>query len=147
MKHLRLLAPFILILASCAKPQELVYKGVSNFYVSALGVSGTGIGADVLLYNPNRYPVQIKDADLDVFLNNRPAGKAVLNDRVTIPARDSVAVPVVVEAGLGNIVNAGLQLLKSPEVLVKLNGTVKAGRSGVFVRVPIRYEGKQKLKL
>ena len=147
MKRLLYVFSVLLLLASCAKPQNLVYKRVSNFYVSALGVNGTGIGADVVLYNPNKYPLDIKDADLDLFLNNRPSGKAVLNDRVTIPARDSVAVPVLVEAGLGNLVNAGMQLMKNPEVMVKLNGTVKAGRGGVFVRVPIRYEGKQKLKL
>lgn len=147
MKNLRLLAPVLLLLASCAKPQNLVYKRVSNFYVSALGVNRTGIGADVVLYNPNRYPLDIKDADLDLFLNNRPAGKAVLDKRVSIPAKDSVAVPIEVESNLGDLVNAGLQLLKGPEVTVRLNGTVRAGRGGVFVRVPIRYEGKQKLKL
>lgn len=147
MKTFRLLLPVVLLAASCTKPQNLVYKGVSNFYVSALGVNRTAIGADVMLYNPNKYPLDIKDADLDLFLNNRPAGKAVLDQRVSIPARDSVAVPVEVDASLGNIVNAGFQLLKNPEVMVKLNGTVKAGRGGVFVRVPIRYEGKQKLKL
>lgn len=147
MKNLRLLLPAILLLASCAKPKNLVYKGVSNFYVSALGVNHTGIGADVMLYNPNKYPLDIKDADLDLFLNNRPAGKALLDKRVTIPALDSVAVPVAVDASLGNLVNAGMQILKNPEVMVKLNGTVRAGRGGIFVRVPIRYEGKQKLKL
>jgi LEA14-like dessication related protein len=126
MKNLRLLAPLLLLLASCAKPQNLVYKGVSNFYVSALGVNRTAIGADVMLYNPNSYPLDIKDADLDLSLNNRPAGKAVLDQRLSIPARDSVAVPVEVDASLGNIVNAGFQLLKNPEVMVKLNGTVKA---------------------
>jgi LEA14-like dessication related protein len=146
-EHLRLLFPLFLILSSCAKPQNLVYKRVSNFYVSALGVNRTGIGADVVLYNPNKYPLDIKDADLDLFLNNRPAGKAVLDKRVSIPGNDSVAVPVEVESNLGDLVNAGMQLLKGPEVMVKLNGTVRAGRGGVFVRVPIRYEGKQKLKL
>lgn len=147
MKSLRYVFPVLLLLASCAKPQALVYKRVSNFYVSALGINRTAIGADVVLYNPNKYPLDIKDADLDLFLNNRPAGKAALDQRVSIPGRDSVAVPVEVDASLGNFVNAGMQLLKNPEVMVKLNGTVKAGRGGVFVRVPIRYEGKQKLKL
>jgi len=146
-KNFRLALLPLLMLAACASPQSLEYKGVSNFYISAVGLNKSTIGADVMLYNPNRYAVDVKDADLDIFLNNRPAGKAVLDRRVSIPARDSVAIPVAVQASLGSLVNTGIQLMKNPEVMVKIAGSVRAGRGGVFVRVPVRYEGKQKVEL
>ena len=49
---------------SCRQPKDLVYKSVQNF-----GLQKGKALMDISFYNPNRYKLKLKNADLDVFLN------------------------------------------------------------------------------
>lgn len=134
-----------LFLASCANPKDLVYQDVKNFRVNKISLNPE-VGMDVQFYNPNKYSMTLKDADVDLYINNKLAGHATLDKRFNIPASSTFLLPVTLVADLQNIIPNALSLLANEEVNVKLTGHVKAGK-GVLVSIPIRYEGKKRLNV
>jgi LEA14-like dessication related protein len=136
------------MLAGCAQPKNLEYKGVENIRINSVSFSKTELGADVKFYNPNNYPMILKDAIADVYVNNKLIGNVKLDNTFTIPKKNTFSLPVLVNANLGGVLGNLVQALGNKEVTVKLVGSVKAGRiNGIFIPIPINYEGKQKLNL
>ena len=101
---------------------------------------------DLRLFNPNKYPLKLKDADVDVFLNGNKLGTMLLSECFPVPGLDTFSMPVTLDVDLKNVLPNALQLLMNPEVDIRLEGSVKAGRHGVYLNVPVHYEGKQDLR-
>jgi LEA14-like dessication related protein len=145
----RLLAFFALVvigLGSCARPQALQYKGVDRVFLGSVSTTGLQLGMDLKLFNPNNYDMLLKGADLNAFINGRPAGKANLLSSTTVPANDSFTLPVTIGLDVSNILGNALDILTQKEVGVRLEGTVRAGKGNFAVPVKVRYEGRQKIK-
>lgn len=138
-----------LLLLACAKPTGFDYLGVKNVKVLRFGLKESTVGLDVGYYNPNKFPVVMKRADVDVYVNDDYFGKTTLDTTIHIPRRDTFYLPVVLKVDMGA---SALRLIQTiaqgqEEVKVKLDGNVRVGRSGIFINYPIRYEGMQKLGL
>lgn len=137
-----------LLAAGCAKPTGFDYLGVKNLKVLSFGLKQSTVAADVEYYNPNKYPVTMKGAAVDVYVNNNYFGKSTLDSTINIPKKDTFLLPVVLQVEMNNTAMTLLQTLTSGQdsVLVKLDGKAKIGRSGIYINYPIHYEGKQKLR-
>ncbi|RYD53404.1 MAG: hypothetical protein EOP52_04530 [Sphingobacteriales bacterium] len=147
MRNIRLLlAAFVFLMASCARPVALQYKGVDRVFLGSVNAKGLQLGVDLKLYNPNSFPMMLKNADLQAFINNRPAGTANLLSSQEVPALDTFILPVTISLDASNLLGNAVDLLTQKEVLVKMEGTVRAGRGGITVPLQVRYEGKQKVK-
>jgi LEA14-like dessication related protein len=135
-------------MVACAKPTGFDYLGVKNFKVISFGLKESTVGAEVEYYNPNRYPVTMKGAAVDVYVNNNYFGKSTLDSSIKIPEKDTFSLPVTLKVNMNGTVMSLLQTLTSgrDSILVKLDGKAKIGRSGIFINYPIHYEGMQKLK-
>lgn len=137
---------FVLLLAGCKKPVSPTFIGYENFRVEKVGVQNTVLATDVKLYNPNAYALQLKSADIDVYLNNDFLGHSALDSLITLPARDTAYVPLRLTASARDLLSNSLKLMLNPEVRVRISGSAKAGRSGFFINVPIDYEGTQRIQ-
>ena len=137
----------ILLLVGCAQPKDLQYKGIQDIRINAASFSKTQLGANVKCYNPNSYPMVLNEAVADVFLDNKHIGNVVLNETFNVPKKDTFLLPVLLNADLGGVLGNLFQAFANKEVMIKFTGSVKAGRNGIFVNIPISYEGKQKLNL
>lgn len=136
---------FLLLIIACSSPQALVYQDVKNFKVMEISMQPK-VGLDVQFYNPNKSGMVLKDADIDLFINDNFIGKATLDDKYEISGLDTFLLPIILKADLKNVIPNALSLALNKEVKVGLKGTVKAGR-GVFVPISINYEGMQKLNI
>lgn len=143
---LPLLILSIICLASCTEPKQLVYQDAKNFRIGKLSFNESEVGMDLQFFNPNNFAMTLKDANIDVYINNSFIGKAALSSAFNVPAKDTFLMPVSLNADLTNIFQNALQILFNKEVEVKLDGTVTGGR-GVFFTIPIKYQGKEKLNV
>ncbi len=133
----------VMLFSACRQPKELVYQNVEHFSMKQASKDKTLLAMDIRLYNPNNYSMKLKSADVDVFLNGNHAGKMNATNQCLLPARDTFSLPVTLEVELKNVLPNVLQLLMNSDVDIKLNGKIKAGRNGVYVTIPVNYEGKQ----
>jgi LEA14-like dessication related protein len=136
----------ILVSSACHAPKDLIYVGVQNFNIGKAGLKQTVLSMDVQLYNPNNYRLKLKHADMDLFINNNRLGKINLNGKIPVPHLDTFLLPVTLDVDIAHALPNMLQLAFNSEVNVKLSGSVRAGRHGIFITVPVSYEGKQDIR-
>jgi LEA14-like dessication related protein len=138
-----LLPLFLFCLLSCKYPKNLEYKDIRHFKLQQAKFQQPKVTMDISLFNPNNYAMRLKQADIDVFINGNKVGKMQIPRAVHIPSRDTFVLPATLSVDLRNALPNALQLVMNSEVNIKLIGTVKAGRHGIFITVPLNYEGKQ----
>lgn len=134
-------------LFSCQKLQEPEYVDVDNLKVNSSGRSNTTLSADVRFYNPNRKSINFKSGSLDIYVENKMLGHTELDSLINIPRLDTFLIPVTIKVDMQHLLNNALTLALKDSVLVRLEGKVRVGRSGVYVTKPVKYETKEKLDL
>ncbi len=136
-----------LLLIGCAKPTGFDYLGVQNVKLVQFGLKESTVAVDVAYFNPNKFPVTMKRAEVDVYVNNNYFGKTTLDSTIKIPGRDTFHLPVLLKMNMNTTVMQLIQTLRQgqQEVLVKMDGKARIGRGGFFINYPIKYEGMQKL--
>lgn len=137
----------VVALLSCAQPKALVYQDVAAFRVHKADLSLVTIVVELRFFNPNKYSLSIKNGNLDATLNGRALGRAIIDERTVIPAQDAFLLPVTMEVPLSTLFQNALDALSNKEADIRLDGTVYAGKGGIFVKVPVHYAGKQRINL
>lgn len=146
MKNFVVVASLLFLLSACSKPKSPDYLGYEDFLVDQVGLNNTILSTRVKLYNPNRYPLQLKSASIDVYVNDDYLGHSTLDSLIVLPGKDTTRVPLRLTASAKDLLSSSFKILLNPEVKVKIRGTARAGRSGLFINVPIDYEGKQRIE-
>lgn len=147
MKILMLFCCAVVILASCGKPQPPQYLGYEHVRLEKAGLANSVVAADIKFYNPNPYALKLKRADMDVFFNDRLVGHSLLDSLITLPSRDTSAVPLRIRATGTELLASAAQLLLNPNVRLRVKGTANVGRGSFFVTIPVDYEGTQRIDL
>lgn len=146
MKKLHLLVITALLFAcSCSQPKALVYKGIQHFGLKQEGLT-TMVSIDINLYNPNHYNMQLKNADVEVFINNTHVGNAHVDGKFLVPKKETFVLPVLLNVDLLHALPNAFELLVKKEIDLKLAGTLKAGRHGIYISIPVDYNGKQVIR-
>ena len=149
MKKLILFALVIILgigMNSCSTPPKaLVYQDVKNFRLFALSLS-PDVGMDLQFYNPNNFNLTLRDAKLDVFINERQVGTTTLTSQFSVPAVDTFLMPVRMKVDLTSLFANAYSILSNREVDLRIVGNVKAGR-GIYLNIPINFRTRQKLNV
>ena len=145
-KYLLILLATIAIM-SCSSPKALEYKNYHNFSINNLGFTSSTISLDLEYYNPNNYGLQLKQSDLDIYINGNLLGHSTTDTLINIPRRANFNMPVKFSVDMQNILKNAANTLFGGEILIRLSGKVKAGKGNVFMSFPVEYETKQKLSL
>jgi LEA14-like dessication related protein len=145
-----IILPLLLVLAitamvRCGQPKDLQYLSFENMQLKKAGLSESIVTADVKYFNPNHFKLQLKEADFDVFINDKFVGHSRLDTLIHIPANDSFYIPVSVKLNLGDLFKNALQVFTHPDVKVKFEGKAKIGKAGIYKTFPVSYEGTERV--
>lgn len=130
----------------CGKPIQPTYLGYQNLRLGKVGAKSNVLMSDIKFYNPNKYALNVKEAEMDVYFNDRLLGHTSMNDMVSLPPLDTTLVPFTIAASMTDILANTAQIYLNPNVRVKVQGNAKAGRGGIFVNIPINYSGTQRIQ-
>lgn len=134
---------FITSLYSCQSAQPPEFLGLEDVHANNLSLQQSVLAARIKFYNPNGFAIQMKKAELDIFLNNQLADHYLLDSTINIPAKDTFYVPASLRLDLRQVLNTALQSLFNKEVKIRIDGRIKLKRSGFPFSVPVHYEGSQ----
>lgn len=143
----------LVMLASCAQPKPLIYKDVERVSFRKADLTSVTLKVELKLYNPNKYALMLKDPTLEIYINDRHVGYASIEDKLVIPGRDTFIVPAVLRIDLLNAIPNAIQVIRNKEITLRVDGSLKAGiphhvgKGGIFVGVPVHYEGKQQIDI
>lgn len=142
-----LLCSLLAILSSCQKPKDLVFKEFKNLKVDQLSFSGAALNVDLVYYNPNNFGLQLNRTDLDIFVDSTFLGHSSQNIQVAIPKRNNFTIPLKLDLDVKNLLKNGITSLFNKEVKVRVLGSVKLGKAGVYKSFPVDYTSLQNFSL
>lgn len=145
MKTLLGVISIVAIFASCAKPKDLEFVDIQNIHMVKWGLSESVVGLDVRLFNPNKQQVHLKEANAKVYVNSAYLGDTNMDTTIAVPRRDTFAVPLTLKVQTGTALTKMIESLRDSAVMVKVEGSVKMGKAGLFMTYPIRYEKLQSM--
>ena len=126
----------------CGAYRDVTIDDVESVHLAGMDANGLSVRAEVKVTNPNGYRIRVSEPELDLYLNDRHIGTAVLDTPVTVPARSTTTVGVPFHAQLqgGPLLMMGLGMLLGDRPLLRAEGTVSARAGLVRKRIPIRLE-------
>ena len=133
--------------AGCTQPSPPQYLGFRDLQFSKLSMDESDINTKLAFYNPNAFSMQLKRADINVFLNDKLANHYVMDSTIEVPKKDSFLVPLSIKLNPKELLGNALQILMNGnQVKIRLDGTVRVKRSGLGYTVPVHYETLQKIE-
>lgn len=142
-----LISAFMIVFAlSSCKIYPPEYKRVENFKIERIDKGGLKVFGNVIMYNPNRMRVRLRDMHMDVNLNGKKVATAEQLIEVSVKGKSEFSVPLDVAIkpdmslleGLTSILN----IITTREVDVTLDGDVLARAYGANFAVPIHQNEK-----
>lgn len=146
-KNLLYLSFVVFAFLSCSAPKPLEYMSYNNFKIDKLGFDYSTIKLNLTYYNPNNFRMQLRNTDLDVFINGKLFGHSATDTLIQIPKKDTFSLPVSFNVNMQNVYQNALNTLLGKEVLIKVTGKVKVGKANVFMYFPVNYESKETFSL
>jgi len=132
---------------SCSSPKDLEYVDYQNFSIQNLGFNNSTVSLDMKYYNPNNFGLQLKNTDLDIFINGNLLGHSSSDSLIRIPRRDTFNIPVKFDVNMQSLFKNALNTLLGKEILVKLTGRIRVGKANIFKSFPVNYETKETFSL
>jgi LEA14-like dessication related protein len=126
--------------------KEPEFIDARNFGLRSVGLKTSTVYADLFYFNPNNLGLQMKKADLDVYVDDRLLGHSLLDTLITIPKKDTFSFPVMLEVEMKNIFPNAFAMLMKEEIELRIEGTAKVGKGGLFLNVPVKYRGKHRIR-
>jgi LEA14-like dessication related protein len=125
--------------------QNITVGYPKNYEVQQLSLSSIKLKIFLPIENPNNFSITIKDADLDLFVNNFKAGKINNVERLKINANSSYAYPIIFEISTKETLSNLLTLYKAfsggtPELRFK--GNIKASSFGLTKKIKVNHVEK-----
>jgi LEA14-like dessication related protein len=139
---------FLVLLFMVSFPfiKEPEFIDARNFGLRSVGLKTSTVYADLFYFNPNNLGLQMKKADLDVYVDDRLLGHSLLDTLITIPKKDTFSFPVMLEVEMKNIFPNAFAMLMKEEIELRIEGTAKVGKGGLFLNVPVKYRGKHRIR-
>ena len=132
---------------SCSTPKALEYISYNNFTIEKLGFDYSTVNLDLKYFNPNNFRMQLRNTNLDVFVNGKLFGHSSSDTLIQIPKRDTFTLPIKFNVNMQNVYQNALNTLLGKQVLIKVIGKVKVGKANVFMYFPVNYESKETFSL
>ena len=135
---------FILILfavISCKKLEAPVFESVDHVEIKDRTSTEVTLVADVNFYNPNKYKITLKHADIDVLLNDKPITNYTRDYHIKIDKNEHFSVPIEVVFSLSdlntNVITSAINALLGKKQKLSYKGDIKIKAFGIKINVPI----------
>lgn len=135
-----------LIMSSCSDVKEPVFQDVENLKLGTLGLDKATLSANIRFDNPNRFGLQLKQIDCEVYVDSTYLGHFANTSSVNIPARQAFLLPVQGEVQTIKLMEYSRKALMQEPSAVRVEGKARVGRSGLYKTIPFIYRDTILLK-
>lgn len=132
---------------SCSSPKSLEYRDYHNFTIDKLGFNNSTVSLEIEYYNPNNFRMQLRNTDLDIFIDGKLFGHSSTDTLIHIPRKDTFSLPVKFNVNMQRLYQNALNTLLGKEVVLRIAGKIKVGKANVFMYFPVNYESKETFSL
>lgn len=132
-------------LISCKKMKEPEFIGIENVKMDGLGIRTSAVTLDIRYHNPNKFSGKLSNAEGHAWVDSVYLGHFIVDTSVAIPANAEFLVPVRLAVDMKQMLRHTLSTFRKEDVLLKITGRARAGRSGFYKNFSLNYLGRQNL--
>ncbi len=140
----------LILFGSSCKVQELEFNGMNDFSVVSMQTDDIEIRINVKLDNPNGFKIKVIKADLDLMIGGNAAGKANLENKITIEKKTEDNYDIVISTDKDQIMSAvwksAIPAAASGKVTVKVKGWIKGRVWGIGKKIEVEFKESVDLK-
>jgi LEA14-like dessication related protein len=142
MKSILLFSSFLAIIlflssAGCNSIKELEYKGIKNPKLQTLSFNNTAIQMDLVYFNPNNFGLDVKETNLNIYLNDKFVGIADQPSKTQIAKNSTFLFPIVTHFDALKVLGTAFKALFSKTNKVTIQGSAKIGKGGIYIKLPV----------
>ncbi len=137
----------VFFLTSCQEPKSLEFKEFKNLTLDKMSFAGAAMKVDLVYYNPNNFGLQLSRTDLDIFIDSTFLGHSSQDIQITIPKKDNFTIPLKLDLDVKNLLKNGITSFLNKSVSVKVVGSVKVGKAGIYKSFPVDYTSIQNFSM
>jgi LEA14-like dessication related protein len=126
--------------------KEPVFNGIENVRINKLAAGKSLMTFEMSYFNPNSLHARLKEAEGEAWLDSTYLGHFYVDSSVNIPANSNFTLPVKLSVEMKNILRHSLAAFLNEQVLITIRGKARVGKSGIYRKFPLNYEGKQNLQ-
>jgi len=136
----------IILFTSCGNMKDPVFKGIENVKVNEVGMSESTVTLDIRYHNPNNFKGLLKQAEGDAWMDSTYLGHFIVDSSVNIPANSEFLIPVKMAVDMKKMLKHSLAAFLNENVLLRVTGQARAGKSGFYRNFSLNYQGMQNLR-
>jgi LEA14-like dessication related protein len=140
MKLLPALFLFIssLMVTSCeAQIKEIDYIGIAKTEFKSISFTKAEIKFYLEYFNPNKVGIDVKETDLQVFLNDKFLAVATQPEEIHVPKNSKFIFPVVAHFDPIKALGPSLGAVFTMDNKMYVKGSAKVGKGGLFIKIPV----------
>ncbi len=126
---------------SCKKLDAPVFKSIEDVKIVNRTATNVTISATTCFYNPNKFQITLKQADIDLLLNNKKITNYQRDYNLKIPKNSEFTVPLEITLSLSdlnsNIISSAIGILTGKKQILSYQGHIKIKAYGIRVKIPI----------
>ena len=149
-----LLFAITILFAACESPQQPVFKSLENVKFQSFSLADGGsvtLVGNALFHNPNSIGADVTAVDLDVYINGKMVTNVTQKVSASVNGNSDFKLPLNFKVPLQDVIKdfqfSINDIFKKKLIEYQLDGHIKAGMGGVQVKVPVKYEGQEELRL
>ena len=146
-KFLKFTVAFGIIFLTSCQPKNIVFKDFNNLTLNQLSFAGAALKVNVICYNPNSFGLELNRTDIDIYIDSTYFGHSSQDMQIGVPRKREFTVPIKVNLDVKNLLKNGINSYFNRKVNVKVLGTVRLGKGGVYKTFPINYTSVQNFSL
>ena len=137
----------LVIQTSCHEPKSLEFREFKNLTLDKLSFAGAALKVDLVYYNTNNFGLQLNRTDLDVYVDSTFLGHSSQDIQVNISKRDVFTIPLKLDLDVKNLLKNGITSMLNKSVSVRVLGSVKVGKAGIYKSFPVDYTSIQNFSM
>lgn len=123
------------------------YRAIKNVSIRSILSPAPTVSLDLVYFNPNRFGMDVRRLDCDVFVGGNLAGHLIMDTLLRIPANAESTLPASMSIDVRNVLSQSVNAFFNNEITLTIKGTTRVGKGGIFFTIPVNYTGKHKLNL
>ncbi|MDR3679021.1 MAG: hypothetical protein P4L41_03570 [Flavipsychrobacter sp.] len=142
MKNLLLISTviaFSFTWASCSAPKGLKFQKVQDLTI--LKDRNHPFIVYLQLYNPNKFPLEIKYGNIETFLEDQPLGELKYDTVIKVGGKETLNLPLAYNPDYRNMFANPEKRLSDPNLNVKINGSLAVEHKTKFYITNIHFQG------
>lgn len=126
------------------------FKRIENLNIKSLNTTLTEVTADVVVYNPNSFSIDLNSIEIDVFANELKLSHISQIQNIAIAKKSESTIPLKAnvnlidliknESSILNLINSGLSSFQENKIDLNFVGTAEFEVAGVRFDIPISYQ-------